>query len=56
MSAASDILDPIFLRTAGNQGFYGDKEALAVCVSLLMSAVHYCIAVFLSRRRTDLSA
>lgn len=49
-----NVLDPVFLHCAGVNGFYADKEALAVIVALGMILFFCFMIVFVSKRSIDI--
>lgn len=51
----ADILDPMFLHYAGKNGFYGDKEHIALFVAVCLIGVFYGIVYIYYKQQTDIS-
>lgn len=51
----ADIINPVFLRNAGKQGFYADKAALAVVIALTIMLFNYGIMLLFTKKQFDTS-
>lgn len=51
----ADIVNPVFLRYAGQNGFYGDKEPVALIVAVCLIAAFYSLVYIYYKKQLDIS-